>query len=62
MNRWVDSLQAFLPGMLVLHGALSEAIHVHAVHMTLWERFSALPERFNVVTKQPVCCMRDGQA
>jgi len=47
INTWVDSLQAFLPGLLVLNGDIEEAICCHALFVAIWRRFEALPERFN---------------
>eukprot|EP00045_Choanoeca_perplexa_P008577 m.80560 g.80560 ORF g.80560 m.80560 type:complete len:576 (-) comp14547_c0_seq1:36-1763(-) len=46
-NTWIDSLQAFLPGLLVSTGNVQDAIVDHAVHLAIWRRFQALPERFN---------------
>ena len=53
MNRWIDSLQAFMPAMLVLSGSVDEAIRMHNVYQKIWEKYSALPERFNVISKHP---------
>nr|CAB3240820.1 ER degradation-enhancing alpha-mannosidase-like protein 1 [Phallusia mammillata] len=53
INTWVDSLQAFLPGLLVLNGDIEEAICCHALYYTIWKKFDALPERFNWHLKLP---------
>lgn len=53
INTWVDSLQAFLPGLLVLNGDIEEAICCHALFYAIWRRFDALPERFNWHSKSP---------
>nr|XP_039250499.1 ER degradation-enhancing alpha-mannosidase-like protein 1 [Styela clava] len=53
LNTWVDSLQAFLPGLLVLSGDIEEAICCHALYYAIWKRYDALPERFNWKLKMP---------
>lgn len=52
-NAWVDSLQAALPGLQVLHGHLEEAICQHALYYALWLRYGALPERYNWKEDRP---------
>ncbi|KAI9039235.1 glycoside hydrolase family 47 protein [Aspergillus affinis] len=47
---WIDSLSAFYPGLLTLAGELDEAIGIHLLPTAVWNRFSGLPERWNVVT------------
>jgi len=47
MNSWIDSLQASWPSIQVLFGDLEEAICTHAVYYAIWQRFGALPERYN---------------
>jgi len=46
-TNWIDSLQAAIPGVQVLHGDLQEAICHHAFYYAVWKRFGCLPERFN---------------
>ncbi|XP_078483513.1 ER degradation-enhancing alpha-mannosidase-like protein 1 [Ciona intestinalis] len=53
INTWVDSLQAFLPGLLVLNGDIEEAICCHALYYAIWKRYEALPERYNWRLKAP---------
>ncbi|CAK8686868.1 unnamed protein product [Clavelina lepadiformis] len=53
VNTWIDSLQAFLPGLLVLSGDIEEAICCHALYYAIWRRYDALPERFNWQLKAP---------
>ncbi|KAL4901811.1 hypothetical protein BDW74DRAFT_70614 [Aspergillus multicolor] len=47
---WIDSLSAFYPGLLSLAGDLDEAIGIHLLTTAVWNRFSGLPERWNVAT------------
>ncbi|XP_063714231.1 ER degradation-enhancing alpha-mannosidase-like protein 1 isoform X2 [Symsagittifera roscoffensis] len=49
LTNWIDSLQAAWPGILVLFGDIEEAICQHALHFAIWQKYSALPERFNLV-------------
>ena len=44
---WLDSLSAFYPGLLAVTGDLDEAVELHLLHTALWNRFSALPERWS---------------
>ncbi|XP_038863645.1 ER degradation-enhancing alpha-mannosidase-like protein 1 [Salvelinus namaycush] len=53
MNTWMDSLQAFFPGLLVLNGDVEEAICMHAFYYAIWKRFGALPERYNWQLQAP---------
>uniref|UniRef100_H2Y763 alpha-1,2-Mannosidase n=1 Tax=Ciona savignyi TaxID=51511 RepID=H2Y763_CIOSA len=53
INTWVDSLQAFFPGLLVLNGDIEEAICCHAFYYAIWKRYDALPERYNWRLKEP---------
>lgn len=53
MNTWIDSLQAFFPGLLVLNGDVEEAICLHAFYYAIWKRFGALPERYNWQLQAP---------
>jgi len=46
-NHWVDSLQAALITVLVLNGNLEAAAVQHALHFSIWQRYGAMPERFN---------------
>uniref|UniRef100_A0A667WXG5 alpha-1,2-Mannosidase n=1 Tax=Myripristis murdjan TaxID=586833 RepID=A0A667WXG5_9TELE len=53
MNTWIDSLQAFFPGLQVLSGDVENAICLHAFYYAIWRRFGALPERFNWQLQAP---------
>ncbi|KAJ3368324.1 ER degradation-enhancing alpha-mannosidase-like protein 1 [Kappamyces sp. JEL0680] len=48
---WIDSLAAFFPGLQVLAGDVDYAIRPHLLYFTIWEKYSALPERFNFQTQ-----------
>ena len=52
-NYWVDSLQAYMPALLTLAGAVHEAVRMHALFEMIWRKYSAMPERFNIMTKSP---------
>jgi len=47
---WIDALSAYYPGLLTIAGHLEEAMETHLLQTALWTRFSALPERWNLVT------------
>ncbi|KAL4801909.1 glycosyl hydrolase family 47-domain-containing protein [Aspergillus unguis] len=47
---WIDSLSAFYPGLLSLAGDVDEAIGIHLLTTAVWNRYSGLPERWNVAT------------
>uniref|UniRef100_A0A8C3AUG1 alpha-1,2-Mannosidase n=1 Tax=Cyclopterus lumpus TaxID=8103 RepID=A0A8C3AUG1_CYCLU len=53
MNTWIDSLQAFFPGLQVLNGDVDNAICLHAFYYAIWKRFGALPERYNWQLQAP---------
>uniref|UniRef100_A0A1A8KET8 alpha-1,2-Mannosidase n=1 Tax=Nothobranchius kuhntae TaxID=321403 RepID=A0A1A8KET8_NOTKU len=53
MNTWIDSLQAFFPGLQVLNGDIDDAICLHAFYYAIWKRFGALPERYNWQLQAP---------
>ncbi|EPY80495.1 ER degradation enhancer, mannosidase alpha-like protein, partial [Camelus ferus] len=53
MNTWIDSLQAFFPGLQVLIGDVEDAICLHAFYYAIWKRYGALPERFNWQLQAP---------
>ncbi|KAJ8378960.1 hypothetical protein AAFF_G00232540 [Aldrovandia affinis] len=53
MNTWIDSLQAFFPGLQVLNGDVENAICLHAFYYAIWKRFGALPERYNWQLQTP---------
>ncbi|XP_061543664.1 ER degradation-enhancing alpha-mannosidase-like protein 1 [Phycodurus eques] len=53
MNTWIDSLQAFFPGLQVLNGDVENAICLHAFYYAIWKRFGALPERYNWQRRAP---------
>lgn len=48
--NWIDSLSAYYPGLLALAGELDEAISTHLLYTALWNRYSAMPERWNTIT------------
>ena len=45
---WIDSLSAFYPGVLATSGKLEEAIETHLLYTAVWNRYSAIPERWSV--------------
>ncbi|KAK5938867.1 hypothetical protein PMZ80_009059 [Knufia obscura] len=47
---WVDALSAYYPGLLAMSGHVEEAIEAHLMSTALWQRFSALPERYNMAS------------
>ncbi|KAF4552722.1 putative glycosyl hydrolase family 47 protein 3 [Elsinoe fawcettii] len=47
---WIDSLSAYYPGLLVLAGEVEEATSAHLLYTALWNRYGALPERWNTFT------------
>ncbi|KAG8436066.1 hypothetical protein GDO86_007245 [Hymenochirus boettgeri] len=53
MNTWIDSLQAFFPGLQVLKGDIEDAICLHAFYYAIWKRYEALPERYNWQLQAP---------
>jgi mannosidase alpha-like ER degradation enhancer 1 len=53
MNTWIDSLQAFFPGLQVLIGEVEDAICLHAFYYAIWKRYGALPERYNWQLQAP---------
>ncbi|XP_067611379.1 ER degradation-enhancing alpha-mannosidase-like protein 1 isoform X2 [Pseudorca crassidens] len=53
MNTWIDSLQAFFPGLQVLIGDVEDAICLHAFYYAIWKRYGALPERYNWQLQAP---------
>lgn len=48
---WIDSLAAFFPGLQVIAGDLDNAIKHHYLYFEIWQRYSALPERFNLIDR-----------
>ena len=46
-NNWIDSLSAFLPGLLTLAGDIEEAVCIHFLYFSIWRMFEAFPERYN---------------
>ncbi|KAF2263034.1 hypothetical protein CC78DRAFT_569308 [Lojkania enalia] len=47
---WIDSLSAYYQGLLTLAGELDEAIETHLLYTALWNRYSAMPERWSTAT------------
>lgn len=50
----IDSLGAYLSGLLVLSGDVDSAIRAHLVYANLWRRYSAMPETFNIARVEAV--------
>ena len=50
----VSALQAFWPGLQVLAGDVSSAIESHRRLFDLWSQYSAMPEVFDLQTKQVI--------
>eukprot|EP01128_Nolandella_sp_AFSM9_P007487 TRINITY_DN4116_c0_g1_i1.p1 TRINITY_DN4116_c0_g1~~TRINITY_DN4116_c0_g1_i1.p1 ORF type:complete len:811 (-),score=100.07 TRINITY_DN4116_c0_g1_i1:47-2479(-) len=51
---YVDSLSAFWPGLQVMIGDIDAARVFHGRLFSLWKRYDALPERFDLVGLAPV--------
>ncbi len=51
-TSWVDSLAAFFPGLQVLAGDVDNAVLHHFFYYTIWERYSAHTERFQLSSQQ----------
>ncbi|KPI43927.1 ER degradation-enhancing alpha-mannosidase-like protein 1 [Cyphellophora attinorum] len=47
---WIDALSAFYPGVLAQAGHIDEAVETHLLQTALWTRFSALPERWSLIS------------
>ncbi|PNS20828.1 ER degradation-enhancing alpha-mannosidase-like protein 1 [Sphaceloma murrayae] len=47
---WIDSLSAYYPGLLALAGQVEEGASAHLLYTALWNRYGALPERWNTFT------------
>ncbi|TKX23228.1 ER degradation-enhancing alpha-mannosidase-like protein [Elsinoe australis] len=47
---WIDSLSAYYTGLLALAGEIEEATSAHLLYTALWNRYGALPERWNTFT------------
>ncbi|KAJ2389914.1 hypothetical protein GGI23_005730, partial [Coemansia sp. RSA 2559] len=52
-TNWVDSLSAFFPGLMVLAGDIEGAESAYLLYYHLWRRFRAMPERFNLNSREP---------
>lgn len=54
-NYWIDSLQAYFPGLLAYSGIveLDVPMRQHAAYYSLWSRYHAMPERFDWRSKTP---------
>lgn len=52
VNNWIDTLQSFWPGVLILHGDVAEAICQHAIHYFIWQIYDFPPERYNILTEK----------
>ncbi|KAJ2781800.1 hypothetical protein H4R18_002661 [Coemansia javaensis] len=50
---WVDALSAFFPGLMVLAGDVDGAESAYLLYYHLWDRFRAMPERFNLHLREP---------
>lgn len=53
-SRRVSALQAFWPGLQVLAGDVSSAIRSHDKLFSLWDKFGAMPELFDLAGKGSV--------
>jgi len=53
VNKWTDSLQAYVSGMLVSSGHVREAVTHHAAYYKLWSTYGGIPERYNYQSKVP---------
>eukprot|EP00039_Didymoeca_costata_P008846 m.117669 g.117669 ORF g.117669 m.117669 type:complete len:532 (-) comp14256_c0_seq1:67-1662(-) len=51
-NYWIDSLQAYVPGLLATAGYFKLGEEQHALYYAVWKKYQAMPERFNIVSKQ----------
>ncbi|CAF0738850.1 unnamed protein product [Didymodactylos carnosus] len=49
-----QALDAFYPGLLVLMGDINRAIKTLYSYHTLWRKYGAMPEYYNLVTQEPV--------
>ncbi|KAI5306462.1 adenine phosphoribosyltransferase [Ascosphaera pollenicola] len=47
---WMDSLSAYFPGLLTLSGDVEAGAEAHLLNAAIWNRFSGLPERWNIAT------------
>ncbi|BFZ55466.1 hypothetical protein PYCC9005_002507 [Savitreella phatthalungensis] len=52
LTNYADALSAFYAGLLVLSGDVEEARALHMFYYALWQRFHAIPERFDLVSRQ----------
>jgi len=46
---WTDSLSAFWPGLQVMVGDIDLAKEAHSKFLSLWNKYGAVPERFDVL-------------
>ncbi|KAJ1977755.1 hypothetical protein H4R35_002172 [Dimargaris xerosporica] len=53
-NSWIDSLSAFFSGLQVLAGDVESAIRSHLVYYNIWQKYHAMPERFDTYYQVPV--------
>jgi len=49
LYSWTDSLSAFWPGLQVMVGDIDQAIEAYSKFLSLWNKYSAVPERFDVL-------------
>ncbi|KAI5284625.1 alpha mannosidase-like protein [Ascosphaera aggregata] len=47
---WMDSLSAYFPGLLTLAGDVEAGAEAHILNTAIWNRFSGIPERWNIAT------------
>ncbi|KAJ2162271.1 hypothetical protein GGF46_000762 [Coemansia sp. RSA 552] len=52
-SSWVDALGAFFPGLMVLAGDVDGAESAYMLYYHIWNRFRAMPERFNLYMREP---------
>ncbi|GAU94951.1 hypothetical protein RvY_06647 [Ramazzottius varieornatus] len=48
IGTWIDSLGAAFPAVQLLAGDTADAICLHHYYAEIWQRYGALPERFDV--------------
>lgn len=54
INSVTEGLAAYFPGLQVIYGDLTEAIHHHLHYYTLWLYYHCLPEVYHVDAMQPI--------
>ncbi|KAJ1835000.1 hypothetical protein LPJ63_001468 [Coemansia sp. RSA 2711] len=52
-SSWIDALSAYFPGLMVLAGDVDGAESAYMLYYHIWNRFRAMPERFNLLAREP---------